>query len=247
MHRHRGIAALLVLLVTVPARGHAQGGALAPFLQAVEEDARAAGPARADLVIRVQGPEAPERRFTGVAVYHDGAVYAEVESPRTRLVVSATDGALRFVPATPGTDVRVASGYDRIGETPLCADDFRPFRIATFRTPQIVSETKGTLLVSAAPTETTTFVVIAMLFDRDKRAVLRRQHYERTIGNLVRMRRDTDLVRVAGAWRPGRSEIEEYGTRTITTIEWRWTADPAIPAGLFDVNETPPPTLLPAP
>ncbi len=247
MHRHRGIAVVLALLVTVPALGHAQGGALAAFLQAVEEDARAAGPARADLVIRVQGPEAPERRFTGAAVYRDGAVYAEVASPRTRLVIPATDGVPRFAPATPGTDVRVGSAYDRIGETPLCADDFRPFRLATLRTPQIVSETKATLLVSAAPTETTTFVVIAMLFDRDKRAVLRRQYYERTIGNLTRMRRDTDLVRIAGAWRPGRSEIEEYGTRTITTIEWRWTADPAIPAGLFDPGATPPPTFLPAP
>ncbi len=235
-------AVLCGLLAAAPARA----GSLATFLAEVEDAGRAAGAARADLRIQMRTPGTAERQLAGVAIYRDGAVYVEIQHPDARVVVTA-NGSVRLLSAAEGEPARTGLAYDPIGDTPIIVDDFRPFRVATLSVPQITSETTRTLLVSAAPAEPSPYVLLALLLDREKLRARRAQYYERTIGNLVRMREDSDFVSVAGAWRPGRSEITDYRTRASATLAYEWKADPEIPATLFDPAAPPPAPLVGTP
>jgi hypothetical protein len=54
------------------------------------------------------------------------------------------------------------------------------------------------------------------------------------INNMVRMRRDGELVRIGTVWRPRRLEVEDYRVGATTTVELEWQPSPTLPAGLFD-------------
>jgi hypothetical protein len=112
--------------------------------------------------------------------------------------------------------------------------DFIPFRASVLRTPQITSETRREVLVTGAPAAASPYVLLVYLLDRELKVPTRIQYYERTINNLVRLRRDSDFVKVAGTSRPGRSEIEDYRSGGVTTITYRWSAGASIPPDLFD-------------
>ena len=215
------------LLLAVSASGTLSD--LARFLAEVEDAGQAPNPARADIRISVKDPASGERTYEGVAIYRGGDVYLELRDPPIRGLILGEDSQIRFTAAAPSA----TSVHDPISSTTLIADDFRPFRANVLRLPQIASETRRTLLVSGAPTEASRYVLIVYQIDRDKHRPIRVQYYERTLNNLVRMRFESELVRVGGVWRPGKSDIQDYRTGTETTIEFRWTPDAEIPAGLF--------------
>jgi hypothetical protein len=218
-------------------------GDLDTFLTEVEEAGGPAAAARADFRVRVQLPGGGgERRYDGAVAYTGANVYVEIGDPvvRARMRAEVTEilvGGAEGARWTPGT------AYDALADTSLIADDFRPFRAATLRTPQIVSDTKQALLVSGAPAEPSPWVLIVHLFDRDTLHPVRTQYYERTINNMVRMRRDADLARIGSVWRPRRLEIEDYRVGVSTTVELAWQPSPTLPAGLFDGAAGPTPTL----
>ena len=216
--------------------GSARAVDLGAFLAEVEDAGRFQTPARADLRIHVK-EKGSERHYDGVVAHRGADAYIELREPAIRVLIHTGDDGAETVHQTlgKGTDHAARVGaYDMMGTTTLIADDFRSFRAGALRTPQIVSETKQTLLVSGAPADASPYVLLVYLLDREKHLPTRVQYYERTLNNLVRMRRDTDVVRVASMWRPGRTEIEDYRTGTVTTIERSWTVEPELPPDLFD-------------
>ncbi len=230
------VAAVATVLGTASSFGAPSGANaadLSTFLAEVEEAGQATAPARADLRIHVKAQGAGERRYDGVVAYAGTNVYVEIGEPvvRARMRGAETDA---LAGATAGGEWKRGTAYDALGDTTLIPDDFRPFRAATLTTPQIVSEAKQTILVSGAPAEPSPWVLIVHLLDRDKLRPVRTQYYERTINNMVRMRRDEELVRVGTIWRPRRIAIEDYRTGASTTVELVWQPSPTLPAGLFD-------------
>jgi len=226
----------MVALTAFAAPGATPATDLGAFLAEVEDAGRPEAPVRADLHVRVKEAEG-ERQYEGVAVYRGANVYVDLGKPAVRLLIRAGDKGDETVDQAygdgTGSPVR-GTAYDPIRGTTLIVDDFRPFRARTLRMPQITSETKRTLLVSGAPAEVSPYVLLVYLLDRETHLPTRVQYYERIASNLVRMRHDTDLVRIDGTWRPRRTEIEDYKTGAVTEIERRWTATPEVPPDLFD-------------
>jgi outer membrane lipoprotein-sorting protein len=211
----------------------ARAANLKEFLAQVDTAGRFAAPVQADFRVQVK-EDTGQRHYTGVIVQQDADVYVELGEPRMRILIRGGNEMVHFAFGDGVESVRAGTVYDPIGSTTLVADDFRRFRAGALRMPQITSETTRTVLVSGAPAETSPFVLLAYLLDREKLVTTRRQYYERTVNNLVRMRRDTDFVRVGSVWCPKRSEIEDYRTNAVTTIERQWATDPKVPPDLFD-------------
>lgn len=245
MLRLLGIAIMATVLGTgsfFGAPSNTEAADLSTFLAEVEEAGQAAAPARADFRVRVQVQGASERRYEGAVAYTGANVYVEMGEPMVRARMRGEETEA-LVGAAVGEEWKRGTAYDALGDTSLIADDFRPFRVATLKTPQIVSETKQTILVSGAPAEPSPWVLVVHLFDRDKLRPVRTQYYERTISNMVRMRRDGDHARVGSVWRPRRIEIEDYRVGTSTTVELDWQPSPTLPAGLFDAGAGATPSL----
>ncbi len=210
----------------------AHAGPLETFLAEVEKARRFAVPARAD--VRVQHKEGDvAKRYDGVVVHRDADVYLEIREPAVRVLMRGEENAVYLLAGGGAAPARVG-GHAPIAGTPLIPDDVRPFRTSVLRIPQIADETTKTMLVSGAPAEESPYVLVVYLFDREKMVPTRVQYYERTVNNLVRMRRESEFVRVAETWQPTRTEIEHYQTSGMTTIERTWTASPEIPHDLFD-------------
>jgi len=230
------LAAVMAAGAAFLAPGATEAIDLGAFLAEIEDAGRPQTVARADLRVHVK-QAGEEREYRGVVVHRGADVYLELQEPAARVLVCADDGGAERVHQVLGDGAKdpVRSGaQDVIGTTTLLAEDFRPFRASSLRTPQIISETKRTLLVSGAPAEASPYVLLVYLLDREKRLPTRVQYYERTLNNLVRMRRETDPVRVGGTWRPGRTEIEDYRTGAVTVLEREWVAEPNLPGDLFD-------------
>jgi hypothetical protein len=227
-HLSLSVALLLPAAVVAAAGGDET---LTTFLAEVESAGRFQTPARADLSVRVKDGE-EERTYDGVVIHRGADTYLEFRDPAVRVLIRGNEKPVHVLlgGAAHGAERRA---HDPIDGTTLIADDFRPFR-AALRIPQITSENTRMVLVNGEPAEPSRYVLIVQRLDRDKKLPTRVQYYERTINNLVRMRTETDLVRVANAWRPRVSKIEDYGTGTVTTIERRWSPSAEVPAGLFD-------------
>jgi hypothetical protein len=228
----RGLATA-VLLALLGAAAPATAVDLAAFLAQVERGCRFDQPARADLRVQVKDGTG-ERTYEAVAVFAKGDLYLELREPAVRVLARA-DGPEASLASPGGAPIpQRTSAHDPLGATTLVPSDFAPFRASVQRTPQITSETRREILVTGAPAAASPYVLLVYLLDREKLAPTRIQYYERTINNLVRLRRDADFVQVAGQWRPGRSEIEDYRSGAVTTIAYRWRAPASVPADLFD-------------
>lgn len=222
---------------------------LRAFLAEVEEAGRFPTSARAELRVHVK-ERGDERHYDGVVAYSGHDLYLELRQPASRVVIHTGKDSIERVHQISGNDPELpvsGTAYDVVGATTLIVDDFRSFRAGVFKTPQITSETKRTLLVSGAPADASPYVLLVYLLDREKHVPTRVQYYERTLSNLVRMRRDTESVRVSDQWLPGRTEIEDYRTGTVTTIERRWTVGTELPPDLFDPTTLPARSLLVSP
>jgi hypothetical protein len=227
------VATVLGMEALFGAAPGAMGMELSAFLAEVEEAGQTAAPARADFRVRVQQGGA-ERRYDGVVAYAGANVFIEIGDPVIRARMRGGEAEILAGARGGSGEWKRGTAYDVLPETTLIPDDFRPFRPATLKMPQIVSDEKQTLLVSGAPAETSPWVLMVHLFDRDKRSSIRTQYYERMINNMVRMRRDGELVRIGTVWRPRRLEVEDYRVGASTTVELEWQSSPTLPAGLFD-------------
>lgn len=229
----RTLLLVIIIVSAVLRTEHAEAGPLETSLANVERAQRFTVPVRADVSVQQKDGDAA-KRYDGVAVHRDADVYLEIREPAVRVLIRGEENAVYLLAGAPGAAPTRVGAHAPIDGTPLIPDDVRPFRAGALRIPQIADETSKTMLVSAAPAEESPYVLVVYLFDREKTLPTRVQYYERTVNNLVRMRRESGFVRVGEAWRPTRTEIEDYRTNGTTTIERTWTASPDIPQNLFD-------------
>ena len=184
-------------------------------------------PARADVRLTCEpGCETGERR--AIFLGKGDTLYVEVQGGLRALVRPAEILTLeggKAVPAKPGA---------AIGDTDVLLEDLAPFTADSLKLPQISDEETTEVVVTAAPSHPSSYVLIVDTIDPARRLIVKTQYYRDWVGNLVKMRRGTDMVDVNGHERPGMITVESFRRGTTTRLALTWRAAPDAPAALFE-------------
>ena len=204
----------------------AHAASLAALLDGVAANARFATPTRADVRIACAAGCAANGR-PAILLGRGDTVYLEVKDGQRALVTPgqvliARDG--KAVPAAPG---------ETFAGTDLLLADLAVFTPAALKMPQISDDGPAGVVVTAAPGGTSTYALLVDTIDRDRNAIVRTLYYAEQVNNLVKTRRDADLVHVGDAWRPGAITIESLRPGTTTQLSLAWHEAPDAPADLF--------------
>jgi len=224
--RASGWAPLAVALATLSAPP-AHGLDLNELLAGVATNERFDAPVRADVRLTCEpGCETGERR--AIFLGKGDTLYVEVQGGPRALVRPAEMLMLeggKAVPAKPGT---------AIGDADVLLEDLVPFTADSLKLPQISDEGATEVVVTAAPSHPSSYVLIVHTIDPAQRLIVKTQYYRDWIGNLVKMRRATDMVEVGGHRRPGTITVENFRRGTTTRLALTWRAAPDAPAALFE-------------
>ena len=224
--RARGWTRLAFALALLPARP-APALDLSELLAGVATNERFEAPARADVLLTCEpGCDTGGRR--AIFLGKGDILYVEVEGGLRALVRPAEILTLeggKAVPAKVGT---------AIGDTDVLLEDLAPFTAESLKLPQISDEGTTEVVVTAAPSHPSSYVLIVHTIDPAQRLIVKTQYYRDWVGNLVKMRRATDMVEVGGHRRPGTITLENFRRGTTTRLALTWRAAPDAPAALFE-------------
>jgi len=217
------LAVALALLSGPPARALD----LNELLAGVAANERFEAPVRADVRLTCEpGCESGERR--AIFLGKGDTLYVEVQGGPRALVrpaeVLTLEGG-KVVSAKPGA---------AIGDTDVALEDLAPFTADSLKLPQISDEGITEVVVTAAPGHPSSYVLIVHTIDPARRVIVKTQYYRDWVGNLVKMRRATDMVEVNGHERPGTITVENFRRGTTTRLALTWRAAPDAPAALFE-------------
>ena len=213
----------LILLVSTVTCTPVRAETLSELLSAVAVQATAPRPLRADMRIERDGVAAGE----AILLARGTRLYLETRSgtrallsPGKVVVLSGTR-AVRAAPGTAleGTDVLLA--------------DLEPFSERSISTPQVSDETPERLVVTAAPTPPSAYVLLVHIIDRERDVILQTKYYRDSISNLAKIRRDDEFAQVGGRWRPATIAVQSFREPTTTRLSLVWGEAPDAPAALF--------------
>jgi len=197
---------------------------LSDLLSAVAEAARAPRPLRADVRIERDGAAAGE----AILLARGRRVYLETRSG-TRALLSP--GKVVVV-ARNGRLARAAPGAALDG-TDILLEDLEPFGVRSLSTPQVSDETPARVVVTAAPSPPSVYVLIVLTIDRERYTILQTKYYRDSISNLVKMRRDDEFAEVAGSWRPAVVTVQSFRDSSTTQLALGWREATDAPPALF--------------
>jgi len=214
----------VVLLLLAPAGTSA--ATLNEVLGAVARNARFPVPARADVRF--------ERRWgdtttstTGVLAARGRTVYLEIEGG-TRALIRPE----RIAVAGPHGP-RLAEVGTQLAGTDLLLEELAPFASGRLTTPQISDDGPLGIVVTAAPTPPSAYVLLVLTIDGERGTVGKLQYYRDQISELVKVRRESGYTQVDGHWRPTEVTFENFRDKSSTRLSLAWQAAPTIPAELF--------------
>lgn len=214
------LTAVLGATVAVPP---ARGADVRDVLRAVASNARAPQPLRADGQITRDGaaPVAIVLLARGDRVYLETSTGTRALIRPGRAVVRAAAGPVRAEPDAP------------LPDTDLLLLDLAPATAGDLAIPQVSDDGPAGVVVTGAPARPSAYVLLVETIDPEHRWVVRTKYYRDTVTNMVKMRRDTGLVEVAGRWRPGRIAVERFRPPSETTITLAWRDAPDAPPAVF--------------
>lgn len=226
MSRVAPCAALLLVVATM-----ARGDDLATFLAAASDASKPRATIRGEGELVTVSPEATARQQIALVQRPSGDLYVELQPSGARALLPAGGDAV-LSPAK-GTAPAPFALDAALAGSEFSREDLQPFNLARFGSPTIVDRNGGELTVSLDPRKPTQYSLEAITFDRDKRAPVKVMLYKDTLSNLLKMRRDSDLVQVGGRWLPGTVTMENFPMRTTSTLTLKWSEAADQPA-LFD-------------
>ena len=214
MSRSSSVAALLLVLAAVPARGED----LAALLAGATSAARPVATVRGEGELVTVSPDGTTRHRLAIAQRPAGDLYIEVASPRARALLPATGAALLAAGSTPAPfpldAALVGSEFSR--------EDLQPFDAGRFGSPTIVDRGADDTTVSLDPRDSQ-YSLQVITFDREKRVPIKVMSYKDTLSNLLKMRRESGHVLVGGRWLPTEITIENFPLKTTSTLTLQWT------------------------
>ncbi len=210
-----------ILLVLAPTG--ARASSIADVLGGVALNARFPSAARAD--VRIERREGDATSSTrGVLVVRGRTLYVEVEGGtrallrQGKIAVAASGGPRRADPGAP------LSGTD------LLLEDLVPFGTGRLTTPQISDEGPMGIVVTAAPTPPSAYVLLVLTIEEEHGTIVKTQYYRDAISELVKIRRDGAFTQVDGHWRPTEVTVENFREKTTTRLSLVWRLVPDLPA-----------------
>ena len=214
---------ILVLLGSTVAWAPARAESLAELLSAVAVQATTPRPLRADVHIERDGSAVGD----AILLARGRRVYLETRSGTRALLSPGKTVVLR------GRRVVRAAPDAALEGTDILLQDLAPFAAGSLATPQVSDETPQRLVVTAAPTPPSPYVLLVHTIDRDQDVIVQTKYYRDAINNLVKIRRDEGFAQVGDRWRPATISVQSFrdSTRTGLSLAWHEAAD--APAVLF--------------
>ena len=202
---------------------------LADLLAAVATNERFDSPARADVRIACE-PDCTPAATRAIFLGRGDTLYVELEGGLRALIRPGEILTLehgRAAPAPPGA---------ALGDTNVLLEDLAPFTPGSLKLPQISDEGPTEIVVTAAPSGPSAYVLLVRTIDPRRHLVLKTQYYRELIGNLAAMRRDGGFVDLAGHPRPGEITVQSFRRGTTTRLVLSWRAAPDAPDRLFQAQ-----------
>jgi hypothetical protein len=230
MRRALHLALLLSTLVTAsPVRGDD----LAAFLTAAGEATKPSASIRATGELVTTSPDGTTTQQIAIVQRPSGDLYFALQPSGARALLPVNGAAL----LSPASGQAAAPfGLDAaLGGSEFSREDLTPFGLARFGSPTVVDRNDSEITVSLDPHKPSQYSLEVITFDRDKRAPVKVMVYKETLSNLLKMRRDSGFVQVAGRWLPTTVAMENFPLRTTSTLTLRWAEAPDN-AALFDAK-----------
>jgi hypothetical protein len=226
MSRAYRIVALLLAVAAV-----ARGDDLAGFLAAASAASKPAAPIRGDGELVTTSADGTTRQQIAVLQRPNGDLYLELRPIGLRALIPSSGEAM--LSAAPGNAAAPFALDAPLAGSEFTREDLQPFNLARFGSPTIVDRNGAEMTVSLDPLKPSQYSLEAITFDRDKHAPVKVMLYKDTLSNLLKMRRDGDLVQLAGRWLPKTVSMENFPLRTTSTVTLSWSETADQPA-LFD-------------
>jgi hypothetical protein len=220
-----------IAVVLFVAAASARADDLAGFLAAASAASAPKTTIRAEGEMVTTSPEGTARQQIVLVQRQNGDLFVELQPTGARALVPV--GGEAVLSASKNKSVAPFALDAPLGGSEISREDLQPFVMARFGSPTIVDRNGNEITVSLDPKKPTQYSLTAITFDRDKRAPVKVMLYKDTLSNLLKMRRDSDLVQVGGRWVPGTVTMENFPMRTTTTLTLTWSEVADQPA-LFD-------------
>lgn len=220
-----------VALITLVAVSTARGEDLATLLATATAAARPSTTVRGEGELVTTSPEGSVRQRIVVLQRANGDLVFEVQPGDIRALVPAAGGAL--IAADGGAAAPFAADAPLAGSE-LTREDLQPFDAARFDSPTIVDRGSAGTTVQLDPRDSQ-YSLVVITFAPDTRVPVKVMSYKDTLSNLLRMRRESGHVQVAGRWLPTAVTVENFPLKVTTSLTLQWKAVADQP-GWFDAK-----------
>jgi hypothetical protein len=230
----RSLVVVALLALAAAGRAHATDSKGLRLLMLSAEDMNTPQtPLRADVTIEVEGRQG-ETSTQAIALFapgKDARWYFQLREPALRALVLGSERKVIQRSGGGATEtVPIGSPIDALG---IAYEDLSRFKMSDFKTWQIVDEGADHVLVGMYPIVDSAYVYRAYSFDKEKTVPTKIQFYAKTLNNLVKLRLDSDHVRVGTKWLPTAIQIQNYADGMTTRLHVHWTPNAKFPAGLL--------------
>lgn len=222
--------ALLILLV-IPTTGDAAPVDLNSFLPEMEEVAKPNVTLRADGTLTTANPDGTHSDQILMVHREGNDLLIELKQGTKALLLKGGEEAY-IAMAGVKEATRFAPDADFAGSE-LTREDLQPFVASRYnKTPRIVDQTAQLVQVALFPLQSQ-YSMVVITFDREKKVPIKEMYYQKTLNNLVKMRRDSNHVLVGRRWLPTRITMERFALRNTSTLELAWSQAPDVAPELF--------------
>jgi hypothetical protein len=223
---------VVIAVALLAGRANADMATLQKFLHSVEEASQVAAPVRGDGDFDVVGASATRHARVAMVVRPPADTYLELRPDGLKALLFGSGQPAQWL-QNGGSQPAVFPQYATLAGSDFTAEDLEPFRAVNYKEARITDDAGGELTVSLFPA-TSQYSLVVMTFDREKKVAVKALYYRDTLSNLVKMRVDDGFVQVGHTWLPTSISMETFKLRTRSTFTLRWSANPTIPADLFD-------------
>ena len=224
---------LALLCSTLVAVTAARGDDLGALLTAASAASKPSAPIRGTGELVTTSPELTTKQQITIVQRPNGDLYFELQPSGTRALLRVNGDAL-LSPAAGKAAVPFALDAG-LGGSELSREDLMPFSVARFGSPTVVDRNGTETTVSLDPRKPSQYSLEVITFDREKQAPVKVMVYKDTLSNLLKMRRDSGFVQVAGRWLPTTVTMENFSLRSTSTLTLTWAETADAPA-LFDAK-----------
>ncbi|MEO8603932.1 MAG: hypothetical protein ABI629_15260 [bacterium] len=215
---------LAMLFATLAGAAAASADDLATFLAAAGDATKPSAPIRATGSLVTTSPDGTTTQQITIVQRPSGDLYFALTPSGVRARLSAS-GDARLSPAS-GKPAAPFALDASLGGSEFSREDLLPFSPTRFGSPAIVDRNGSDTTVSLDPHKPSQYSLAVITFEREKHAPVKVMLYKDTLSHLLKMRKDSGFVQVAGRWLPTTVTMENFPMRTTSTLTLTWAETP---------------------